>query len=125
MTDDPRVFSVEEANAMLDEIRPRLARVRDARAAVIRTAEQVQGMVAADGGGVAGDRGYWEAAQVLRAELEALAAAGVVLRDPESGLVDFLGEVEGRRVWLCWRLGEPSVAHFHEMDSGFAGRRPL
>ena len=125
MNDAPRMFSVEEANAMLDDLRPRLARIRDARAAVIRSAEQTQGMVAADGGGVAADPAYWEAAQVLQAELEALATAGVVLRDPESGLVDFLGEVEGRRVWLCWRLGEPSVAHFHELESGFAGRRPL
>jgi hypothetical protein len=39
--------------------------------------------------------------------------------------VDFLGEVEGRRVWLCWRVDEERVAHFHELDAGFASRRPL
>lgn len=125
MSDPERLFSVDEANAMLENLRPRLERIRDARAIVIASSEQVREMVASDGGGVAGEPAYWEAARVLRAEIEHLAAAGVVLRDPQAGLVDFLGEVEGRRVWLCWKLGEGSVAHYHELTSGFAGRRRL
>jgi hypothetical protein len=122
---DERVFTVEEANAVLEDLRPRLARIRDAREVVIRTSERVKERVVEDGGGVASERSYWEASQVLRAELEHLAREGVVLRDPQTGLVDFLGEVEGRRVWLCWRLGEERVTHYHELGSGFAGRRPL
>lgn len=125
MSEPERVFTVTEAEAMLEDLRPRLARIRDAREAVIRSSEQVKERVASDGGGVAGEPAYWEAARTLRAELEYLAAEEVVLRDPGSGLVDFLGEVEGRRVWLCWRVGEEHVAHFHELDSGFASRRPL
>jgi len=92
---------------------------------VIRTATLVRDRVASDGGGVAGEPAYFEAARALRSELEHLAEIDVVLRDPGSGLVDFLGEVEGRRVWLCWRVGEDRVAHFHELGSGFAGRRSL
>ncbi len=122
---DGRVYSVDEANAMLEDLRPRLARIREARAVVIRTSELVKDRVAADGGGVAGPPGYFEAARTLRSELEELAARDVVLRDPHTGLVDFPGEVLGRRVWLCWRADEPSVAHFHELDAGFASRRPL
>lgn len=125
MSEPERVFTVTEAEAMLEDLRPRLARIRDAREAVIRSSEQVKERVASDGGGVAGEPAYWEAARTLRAELEYLAAEEVVLRDPGAGLVDFLGEVEGRRVWLCWRVGEEHVAHFHELDSGFASRRPL
>lgn len=125
MSEPERVFTVTEAEAMLEDLRPRLARIRDARELVIRSSEQVKERVASDGGGVAGEPAYWEAARTLRAELEYLAAEEVVLRDPGSGLVDFLGEVEGRRVWLCWRVGEEHVAHFHELDSGFASRRPL
>lgn len=120
-----RVYTVEEANAMVDDLRPRLARIREARAVVIHTSELVKGRVAADGGGVAGSPAYFDAARTLRAELEHLAAHEVVLRDPSTGLVDFLGEVEGRRVWLCWRVDEERVAHFHELDAGFASRRPL
>lgn len=122
---DERVFTVEEANAMLADLRPRLERIRDARKVVIRTAELMRDRVVADPGGVASDRSYWEASRILRAEVEHLTEQGVVLRDPHVGLVDFLGEVDGRRVWLCWRLGEERVAHFHELGSGFVGREPL
>jgi hypothetical protein len=122
---DERVYSVSEADAMLPELRERLERIRDARRIVISTATLVRDRVASDGGGVAGEPAYFDAARTLRAEIERLAEADVVLRDPETGLVDFPGEVEGRRVWLCWRLGEERVAHFHELDSGFVGRKPL
>jgi hypothetical protein len=120
-----RRFTPAEADALLPELRERLARIRDARERLIASARVVRERVAADPGGVAGDPGHFEAARVLREELARLAELGVVLRDPESGLVDFPGEVDGRPVWLCWRLGEERVAHYHELDAGFAGRRPL
>jgi hypothetical protein len=50
---------------------------------------------------------------------------GVEMKGFDVGLVDFPGEMGGRPVYLCWRLGEPAVAHWHERDAGFAGRRPL
>ena len=46
-------------------------------------------------------------------------------RDPETGLVDFPGEIEGRSVFLCWRLGEDEVAWYHEENAGFTSRKPL
>src|SRR5437763_15219958 len=55
-------------------------------------------------------------------ELEAL---GIQLKDRRLGLVDFPSEVGGRTVLLCWRLGEPEVQFWHEVDSGYAGRQPL
>lgn len=120
-----RLFAPAEADALLPELRERLARIRDARERLIASARVVRERVAADPGGVAGDPGHFEAARALRRELEELAELGVVLRDPDAGLVDFPGEVDGRRVWLCWRVGEAHVAHYHDLDAGFAGRRPL
>lgn len=120
-----RVFTPAEADALLPELRESLARIRDARSRLIASARVVRERVAADPGGIAGDPGHVEAAAVLRRELGRLSELGVVLRDPQVGLVDFPGELDGRRVWLCWRLGEQRVAHYHELDSGFAGRRPL
>lgn len=120
-----RVFTPAEADALLPELRERLARIRDARARLIDSARVVRERMAADPGGVAVDRGHFEAAAVLRRELGRLSELGIVLRDPQVGLVDFPGEVDGRQVWLCWRLGEQRVAHYHGLDSGFAGRRPL
>jgi len=122
---DDRLYTVEEANGLLSDLRERLPRIREARQRLLRSAEVVRERVASDGGGAAGGRDYWEAQSTLRAEIERLAEENIVLRDPETGLVDFPGVREGRRVWLCWRLGEERVAHWHELDTGFIGRQPL
>ena len=50
---------------------------------------------------------------------------GCVIKSVESGLLDFLCERDGRDVYLCWRYGEPSIRYFHEVHSGFQGRRPI
>jgi|ERR1035437_2334911 hypothetical protein len=49
----------------------------------------------------------------------------IVLRDIQTGLVDFPALVAGRQVWLCWRLGEDEVGWWHELSEGFGGRRRL
>ena len=54
-----------------------------------------------------------------------LAALGVECKGYDVGLVDFPAELDGREVFLCWRLGEAAVAHWHDRDAGYAGRRPL
>ena len=48
-----------------------------------------------------------------------------ILRDPDSGLVDFASERDGEQIYLCWRLGEERIAFWHPRDTGFMGRRPL
>lgn len=55
-------------------------------------------------------------------ELEDL---GIQLKDRRMGLVDFPSEMGGRRVLLCWRLGESEVQFWHDEDAGYAGRQPL
>lgn len=50
---------------------------------------------------------------------------GGVIKDPQTGLVDFYGRVDGKLVWLCWRYGEDSLGYYHELTSGYSGRRPL
>jgi hypothetical protein len=50
---------------------------------------------------------------------------GGVIKDPQTGLVDFYGRVEGKVVWLCWRYGEDSLGYYHELTAGYSGRRPL
>jgi hypothetical protein len=98
-----RVYTVEEANAMLPDLRERLVRIRSARQTLLRTAEKIRGTVATDGGGKDGGRDYWEAKQILGAEVAHLAELEIALRDPETGLIDFPGEREGDPVFLCWR----------------------
>jgi hypothetical protein len=59
---------------------------------------------------------------VFQGELEAL---DIQLKDRRIGLIDFPSELDGRRVLLCWRLGEPAVQFWHDEDAGYAGRQPL
>lgn len=61
----------------------------------------------------------------LRAYTDELHKLDVELKDPVSGLVDFYSQMDGRDVYLCWKLGEDEVAHWHELDAGFAGRQSL
>ena len=77
-----------------------------------------------------------ESAEALQREASQLAeeidryigeigALGVEFKGFDLGLVDFPGEIDGRPVFLCWRLGEPAVQYWHDRDSGYEGRQPL
>jgi hypothetical protein len=66
-----------------------------------------------------------EIAQRINAYINELTSVGCVFKGFEGGLVDFHSQLHGREVYLCWRLGEPDVSHWHEVESGFAGRQPL
>ena len=119
-----RVFTPEDANAELPDLRVLLPRVQEARRGLIEATERITEAVGTDGGGVAGSE-WFRHQQTLKSAVEDLARRGILLRDPEVGLVDFPAEREGRRVFLCWRLDEGSVAYFHEERGGFSGRQPL
>ena len=54
-----------------------------------------------------------------------LTEIGCEMKDLRTGLVDFLSEMDGREIYLCWQVGEEAVEHWHELTEGFAGRRPL
>jgi hypothetical protein len=119
-----RLYTVEEANAALPALRETLEAMREARAVVMRNAERVRGSVAGNGGGKDSTE-YSEALALLKKETERLSAESIVLRDIETGLIDFPSEREGHEVFLCWKAGEPEVAFWHPPDTGIAGRRPL
>jgi hypothetical protein len=121
---EERFFTVDEANAVLDELRSRLPRLREARQRLIDTSERITSAIEVDGGGVEGSD-WFRAQESLKTELFWLADRGILLRDPETGLIDFPAQRDGHRVFLCWRLGEDRVAWFHDEQTGFSGRRPL
>jgi hypothetical protein len=123
MTTD-RVFTVLDANAELPELRERLPRLREARLGLIASSERITDAVASDGGGVAGSD-WFRHQETLKTEVEYLADRGILLRDPDTGLIDFPAERDGEQVFLCWRLGEGDVEYYHGVRSGFGGRKPL
>jgi hypothetical protein len=137
-----RFFDLDEAADTLPELRGILGRLRDQRAELIRLRDEVlEQQATVEAGGAAGSRGAEEALDVeelrrvrlrmqgvidqMQAGVARIDELGITLRDIETGLVDFPALVSGRQVWLCWRLGEESVAHWHELTSGFDSRRPL
>ena len=77
-----------------------------------------------NGGGERG-RQIGESFLEVRRLLLTLGGMGVVLRDIDSGLVDFPSYRDDREIYLCWRLGEERITSWHEIDEGFHSRRPL
>lgn len=121
----PRTYSVQEADALLPELRQRLETIREARQVLLHHAEILRAKVTDHGGGAHPGPEYLRASESLRGQIRWLSDLEIVLRDPQIGLIDFPGEREGERVWLCWLLGEERVGHWHPLDTGFVGRRPL
>jgi hypothetical protein len=119
-----REFTVEEANALLPAIRESLERIRAARQVVLDGGERIRRNAPTNGGGREGKE-YWEALATLRRDVESLNDQGIILRDPESGLIDFPSRREDRQVFLCWQVGEASVAFWHGPKGGFSGRRTI
>jgi hypothetical protein len=119
-----REFSVDEANDLLPSLTEALKEIQAARETILAGAEHIRRSASLDGGGAMSQQ-YWDALTVMRKRLEGLAEQAIVLRDAESGLVDFPSRRDGREVFLCWRLGEERVGSWHPPETGFSGRRPL
>ncbi len=123
MSDEKR-FTVEQANAALPELVPLLESLRDAQRAMAERQDDVLSSATGNGGGKVGAE-FLEASQEAGRAMAGIDALGIIVRDPEAGLVDFPAERDGDEIFLCWRLGEDAVEWWHPTDTGFAGRQPL
>jgi hypothetical protein len=121
-----RHYTVEEANALLPSVKPVLRRLRDANDELtdIEAHETLSEATPGNGGGDPG-RKVSEAFLEVRRLLGTLEEAGIVVRDIDRGLIDFPAIRDGEEVYLCWELGEDSVEHWHDLESGYRGRRQL
>ena len=121
-----RHYTVEQANALLPTVKPVLRRLRDAKDELTDTEAHDALSEAAPGNG-GGDPGrkVGEAFLEVRGLLGTLEEAGIVVRDIDRGLIDFPTIRDGEEVYLCWELGEDSVEHWHDLESGYGGRRQL
>jgi hypothetical protein len=119
-----RVFTYAEATALLPRLRPLLASLRTAQRTAGEQGGESRHSVSTNGSAAAAvtASGPFLEAQRLSGEIDGL---GVILRDPETGLVDFASERDGEQIYLCWRLGEDQIGFWHPRDTGFMGRLPL
>ncbi len=121
-----RHYTLEEARALLPWVQERIATMRSARER-LTDAEARQALTdsaATNGGGQPGKQ-VGEAFLELRGAAGELAAAEVVMRDLERGLIDFPSIRDGEEVYLCWIDGEDEIGFWHDLDAGFAGRQEL
>jgi hypothetical protein len=129
-----KYFSVEEANKTLPLVKAIVTDIVH-QFSVVTELKQRLSAVKSDRKRTSATDPYSEELAQSQVELEAeeeqlaayideLTKLGVELKGPD-GLCDFYSLMDGREVYLCWRLGEPQVMHWHELDAGVAGRKPL
>jgi hypothetical protein len=129
-----RSYTPAQANAALPLVRAivqdivnlsRLLQEREERTSAHRSGSRGRLSAAHEEELEPGNRDLERDHERMRELVHELGELGVELKDDLSGLVDFRSRMDGREVYLCWRLGEPSVAFWHELDGGFAGRQKL
>jgi hypothetical protein len=129
------LFSVEDANRLLPELRPELERLKlgtrelDLVEARLEVLSVVTAGASADNPDRAEQRVLTTRRDRLRrdigAGLEAVHRRGVLVKDLDRGLVDFYALRGDRLVFLCWQLGESEVLHWHSLEGGFGGRQRI
>jgi hypothetical protein len=122
-----RLFTVEEANALLPRLRELLADVSVHLRALRQKAPHLEPILAAagsNGGGRVGSE-YGVEAYRLYVAIGHIRELGVLLKDLDRGLLDFPHERDGRIVFLCWLPEEERISYWHDLDAGYVGRRPL
>lgn len=138
MAEQPRLFTVVEANRALALVRPIVRDLLSEHQAWRKEIERFDAAVATapleqDEEGVAyqneaaneAHAAAGEHAARIDALLTELQAIGCLFKGFDSGLVDFLSLRDDQPVYLCWRYGEPGVTHWHPIDGGFAGRQAI
>lgn len=121
-----RHFTLAEANALLPQLEPLLQQLREAKDEL--TDEEAHELLSeASGGNGGGEPGRQVGVAFLevRRLLGALEESGIVLRDIDRGLLDFPALDGDREIYLCWELGEDEIGYWHDLSSGYGGRRPL
>jgi hypothetical protein len=129
-----KTFTLQEANAALPLVRAIVEDLAEASRDVVERRERLSYLIGGRGRD-AHDPYREELAQIeeelerqgeqLQEYVQELRDLGVEPKSATEGLIDFPSILDGRLVYLCWKLGEPEVLHWHELDAGFAGRQPL
>ena len=129
-----KVFTVREANRVIPLVSQTIVEIRSRAMEIIRIQDRIGVLVLIGGGNPSSPEHpeYGELGRELQelvgqynAHLEELQKIGCVLKDLNEGLVDFYGRKKNRLVFLCWKLGEKRISFWHEIESGFTGRRPI
>jgi hypothetical protein len=130
-----KTFTLEEAQSLLPVLESLLRRAIESK----RASQEVEGQIAelgrriylsggmrVDVAAVAKQRAEMEDhLQRVRESISEIDSIGVQVKDMDAGLLDFPCKLDDQVVLLCWRMGESTIEHWHTIDDGFKGRKPL
>jgi hypothetical protein len=129
------LFTVEEANKLLAELRPKIERLVKIKDEFDRVQVQMDVLTLAAAGASPENPDAMELAQFrerrkilgeqIAQGITAVHRRGCVVKDLDRGLLDFYALAGDRLIFLCWQLGEPEVMHWHTLEGGFTGRQPI
>jgi hypothetical protein len=132
-----KMMTLEEANALLPQIRLTLKSLREMRSVILRTQAQIEieEMTNTGSGGDLSPRGkaavtkqmdaFHHQTRQFEEKLEDLFQSGAHLKDLDTGLVDFYSRRGKEVVFLCWKEGEDEIGYWHSLQGGFPSRKPL
>jgi len=133
VTDEGVRFSLREANSILSEVRPIVERMtalaedvrlrKERLAELNRRARERHPLYREEVAAM--ERSLEDDMLRLQEYVREIVGLGAEVKNIREGILDFPARLEGRRIWLCWRMGEPEIRFWHEWDAGFAGRRPI
>lgn len=121
------VYTIAEANAVLPRVREIVQRMLTARANVVFMQPELWPAAEAavfNGGGKTVSQASREIT-IIQDSIVVLQALNILVKDINTGLIDFPAERQGEIVLLCWQYDEPSVQFWHDLHSGFAGRQRI
>lgn len=131
----PKYFTLPEAESLLPEVENLLHSCIQAKQDYDRAEQEIQAFmqrIALTGGMVVSTEKIGHArarkdssARILKGSLEKLEEIGCLVKDLDMGLIDFPTLYRDKEVYLCWKLGESGISHWHHVADGFAGRRAI
>ena len=122
-----RYFTLIEARAALPKVKQLMQMVQTARQEILRLRPEAwPALRKASMNGGSREAGELLAHfQRLEIGVKGIINMGIVVKDVDEGIIDFLGKRNGRDVYLCWQYGEEDIFYWHDVEAGYAGRRPL
>ena len=132
---EPKLFSLSEAERARRQVEPLLINAMEGRRRMADLEEnlsaisnriQIMGGVTVDYDVAARMRSDLnQVVAKIKDSLDQIQAKGCIVKDLDSGLVDFPSMIKNEEVYLCWRLGEDRIRFYHSQNEGFAGRKPI
>jgi hypothetical protein len=133
----PKTFTLSEANALLPQVRLLVEQLQGLQRSIVQTNQQLDEVV----GKLSAGNGYpirslkgqildstkhqLQLIEAFQSALKQLEDLGCLVKDLNTGLIDFYTVRDGDLVFLCWKLGEERIRFWHTLEDGYAGRQPL